>query len=62
MSRERDYYGKPNLYERFRYHTAIGRFYYDFEDASDRAIIAGVAGLGVVAFAATVYIVIALFN
>lgn len=52
----RDTWGKPNLAEWFRYHTAIGRFYYDFEDASDRAIIKAVTGLGLVAFAVTVYI------
>lgn len=40
MKNERkDTWGKPNLYERFRYHTKIGRFFYDFEDPTDRLII-----------------------
>lgn len=53
----RDTWGKPNLAERFLYHTKIGRWYNDFEDASDRAIIKAVVGLGLVAFAVAVYIV-----
>lgn len=60
--RQRNTIGKPNLAEWFRYHTAVGRFYYDFEDASDRAIIRGVVGLGLVACAATVYLAVAFFN
>jgi hypothetical protein len=60
--KQRDTAGKPNLAEWFRYHTAVGRFYYDFEDATDRAIIRGVVGLGMVAFAATVYLAIVFFN
>lgn len=59
---KRDSHGKPNLAEWFRYHTAIGRFYYDFEDATDRAIIVAVAGLGAVAFGFTIYMAIVFFN
>lgn len=62
MRKHRDTAGKPNLQEWFLYHTAIGRFYNDFEDPADRVIIKAVAGLGLISFAVTMYIVIAFVN
>jgi len=56
--KQRDTQGRPNLAERFLYHTAVGRFYNDFEDPTDRAIIKVVAGLGVISFIVTIYLVI----
>jgi hypothetical protein len=57
--KQRDTWGKPNLTEWFLYHTAVGRFYNDFEDPTDRAIIKIVTGLGVISFVVTIYLVIA---
>lgn len=62
MSKRRDTQGKPNLREWFLYHTAIGRFYNDFEDPADRDIIKIVTGLGVISFLVTIYVIWALIH
>lgn len=40
-----DTVGKPNAYEWFRYHTRLGTWFYDFDDA-DRYLIKVVAAIG----------------
>lgn len=62
MTKQRDTWGKPNLQERFLYHTKIGRWYNDFENPADRAIIKAVIGLGLVSLGISIYIVIALVS
>lgn len=55
--RQRDTQGRPNLTERFLYHTAIGRWYNDFDVESKHLINFTVVG-GLVSFGITIYLVI----
>jgi hypothetical protein len=54
----RDTWGKPNLAERFLYHTKIGRFYASF-GRDDQDVIKVVVLLGSVMLGLTIYLVIA---
>lgn len=58
MTKHRDTRGKPNLTERFLYHTAIGRWYDDFDAESKHLIRFTVVG-GLVSFGVLIYTVIA---
>lgn len=57
----RDTWGKPNLAERFLYHTKIGRFYNDFDQESKHLINFTVVG-GLICFGISIYMLIAFFN
>lgn len=61
MNKQRDTQGKPNLTERFLYHTAIGRWYNDF-DVESKHIIRFVVAAGLVSFGVTIYLVITVLS
>lgn len=57
MNKQRDTQGKPNLTERFLYHTAIGRWYNDF-DVESKHLIRFTFLSGLVSFGVTIYLMI----
>jgi hypothetical protein len=59
--KQRDTWGKPNLAERFLYHTKIGRFYASF-GRDDQDVIKVVVVLGSVVLGLAIYAVIALVS
>jgi len=62
MKNERkDTWGKPNLAERFLYHTKIGRFYASF-GRDDQDVIKVVVVLGSICFGVLIYLVIVLVS
>jgi hypothetical protein len=59
--KQRDSWGKPNLAERFLYHTKIGRFYASF-GRDDQDVIKVIVTLGSICLGVLIYIVIALVS
>lgn len=58
MNKQRDTWGKPNLTERFLYHTAIGRWYASC-GRDEHDVIRVVVLLGSICLGLLIYMVIA---